>query len=60
MTEATNTSPLALDLTLQDPRLRAALAAARDRAVKEEWADRAIGRRDPMQRPSQALAPAVE
>jgi len=47
MTEATNTSPLALDLTLQDPRLRAALAAARDRAVKEEWADRAIGRRDP-------------
>ena len=47
MTEATNTSPLALDLTLQDPRLRAALAAARDRAVKEEWADRALGRRDP-------------
>ena len=47
MTEPTNTSPAALDLTLADPRLQAALAAAHDRAVKEDWADRAIGRRDP-------------
>ena len=40
-------SDLALDLTLKDAKLEAALAAARDRAVKEAWADRAIGRRDP-------------
>jgi transaldolase / glucose-6-phosphate isomerase len=38
---------LALDLTLKDAKLEAALAAARERAVKENWADRAIGRRDP-------------
>jgi glucose-6-phosphate isomerase len=38
---------LALDLTLNDAKLEAALAAARERAVKENWADRAIGRRDP-------------
>jgi len=36
-----------LDLTLGDAELEAALAAARDRAVKENWADRAVGRRDP-------------
>ena len=36
-----------LDLTLGDAALEAALAAARDRAVKDKWADRAIGRRDP-------------
>jgi len=47
MTEPTTDSAPALDLTLKDPRLEAALAAASDRAVKESWADRAIGRRDP-------------
>jgi len=47
MTEPSSARSLALDLTLADPRLEAALAAAGDRAVKEEWADRAIGRRDP-------------
>jgi glucose-6-phosphate isomerase len=47
MTEPTTDSSPALDLTLKDPRLEAALAAASDRAVKESWADRAIGRRDP-------------
>jgi glucose-6-phosphate isomerase len=36
-----------LDLTLGDAALEAALAAARDLAVKDKWADRAIGRRDP-------------
>jgi glucose-6-phosphate isomerase len=38
---------LDLDLTLRDAALEAALAAARERAIKEKWADRAIGRRDP-------------
>jgi transaldolase / glucose-6-phosphate isomerase len=38
---------LALKLTLNDAKLEAALAAAAARAVKENWADRAIGRRDP-------------
>jgi glucose-6-phosphate isomerase len=38
---------LDLDLTLRDAALEAALTAARDRAVEENWADRAIGRRDP-------------
>ena len=47
MTEPTTDSSPTLNLTLKDPRLEAALAAARDRAVKESWADRAIGRRDP-------------
>ena len=47
MTDPSAARPLALDLTLADPALLAALAAARDRAVKEDWADRAIGRRDP-------------
>jgi glucose-6-phosphate isomerase len=47
MTESTNTSSTALNLTLKDPKLQEALAAASARAVKEAWADRAIGRRDP-------------
>jgi glucose-6-phosphate isomerase len=38
---------LALDLTINDAKLEAELAAASARAVKENWADRAIGRRDP-------------
>jgi glucose-6-phosphate isomerase len=42
-----NTLALALDLKIADAGLEAAIASARDRAVKEEWADRAIGRRDP-------------
>jgi glucose-6-phosphate isomerase len=40
-------SSYALHLTLKDARLEAALAEAAARAVKESWADRAIGRRDP-------------
>jgi transaldolase/glucose-6-phosphate isomerase len=47
MTEPTPARSLALNLTLKDAKLEAVLAAARDRAVKENWADRAIGRRDP-------------
>ena len=47
MTDTTDAGSLDLDLTLDDPTLEAALAAARDRAVKENWADRAVGRRDP-------------
>jgi len=47
MTEQTHAASLVLDLTLKDAKLEAALAAARERAVKENWADRAIGRRDP-------------
>ena len=47
MTEPTSASSLALDLTLKDAKLEAALATASARAVKENWADRAIGRRDP-------------
>ncbi len=47
MTEQKSTLALDLDLTLDDADLEAALGAVRDRAVKEEWADRAIGRRDP-------------
>ena len=47
MTEPLNSSSLALNLTLKDAKLGEALASARDRAVKEAWADRAIGRRDP-------------
>jgi len=47
MTDSTQASSLALDLTLKDSKLEAALAEARARAVKENWADRAIGRRDP-------------
>ena len=38
---------LNLDLTISDPKLQAALTVARDKAVTEDWADRAIGRRDP-------------
>ena len=37
----------ALDLTLKDARLEAALAEAAARAVSESWGDRAVGRRDP-------------
>ncbi|HJX68377.1 MAG TPA: hypothetical protein VJ258_06640 [Candidatus Limnocylindrales bacterium] len=47
MTEPTPARFLALDLTLKDAKLEAALASARDRAISENWADRAIGRRDP-------------
>jgi glucose-6-phosphate isomerase len=47
MTEPTPAHSLALNLTLEDPKLEAALADTRDRAIKESWADRAIGRRDP-------------
>jgi len=47
MTEPKTASTIAVDLTLNDERLESALAAARDRAVNEDWADRAIGRRDP-------------
>jgi glucose-6-phosphate isomerase len=47
MTESTPPDSLALELDLRDPKLQAALDAARNRAVAEKWADRAIGRRDP-------------
>ncbi len=47
MTDRTDAGSLDLHLTLSDPKLEAALATARDRAVKENWADRAVGRRDP-------------
>jgi glucose-6-phosphate isomerase len=47
MTEFKPTNDLALDLTLRDDALGAAIADARRRAVSENWADRAIGRRDP-------------
>jgi len=47
MTELKPTNDLALDLTLRDGALGAAIADARRRAVSENWADRAIGRRDP-------------
>jgi glucose-6-phosphate isomerase len=47
MTEPTPANGLALDLGLRDDALKAALEGARDRAVRENWADRAIGRRDP-------------
>ena len=47
MTEPTPARSLALNLTLKDAKLEGALASARDRAVNENWADRAIGRRDP-------------
>jgi glucose-6-phosphate isomerase len=47
MTESTPPDSLALELDLRDARLQAALDAARNRAVAEKWADRAIGRRDP-------------
>jgi transaldolase/glucose-6-phosphate isomerase len=38
---------MALDLTLKDARLEDALAEAAARAVRENWGDRAVGRRDP-------------
>ena len=47
MSQSPSSGSYALDLTLNDAKLEAALAAAADRAVKENWADRAIGRRDP-------------
>ena len=47
MTEPKPANDLALDLTLHDTALEAAIADARRRAVSENWADRAIGRRDP-------------
>jgi len=47
MTEPKSARTLAVDLVLNDEKLEGALAAARDRALNEKWADRAIGRRDP-------------
>jgi transaldolase/glucose-6-phosphate isomerase len=47
MTDSNSSGSLALDLTLRDAKLEAALAQARALAVSENWADRAIGRRDP-------------
>ena len=47
MTDSNAASTFALDLTLNDAKLEAALVAARAVAVAKEWADRAIGRRDP-------------
>jgi len=47
MTEMNAPGSLALDLSLGDSGLETALAAARARAMSENWADRAIGRRDP-------------
>ena len=47
MSEPNVVASLALDLTMSDPRLEAALTAARSRAVSERWGDRAVGRRDP-------------
>ena len=47
MTEPRSANGLALDLTLRDDALTAALEDARKRAISENWADRAIGRLDP-------------
>ena len=47
MTDSNTAHSLALDLRLNDAKLETALAAARATAVQKEWADRAIGRRDP-------------
>ena len=47
MTDSNSSGSLALDLTLRDAKLEAALTQARALAVSENWADRAIGRRDP-------------
>jgi glucose-6-phosphate isomerase len=47
MTDSNTSNSLALDLSLSDAKLESALAAARAVAVEKEWADRAIGRRDP-------------
>jgi glucose-6-phosphate isomerase len=47
MTDSNTANSLALDLSLNDAKLESALAAARAIAVQKEWADRAIGRRDP-------------
>jgi transaldolase/glucose-6-phosphate isomerase len=47
MTQSPYSGSYALDLTLDDAGLEAALAEAAARAVRESWGDRAIGRRDP-------------
>jgi glucose-6-phosphate isomerase len=47
MTDSNTANSLAFDLSLNDAKLESALAAARAIAVQKEWADRAIGRRDP-------------
>jgi glucose-6-phosphate isomerase len=47
MTEMKAPGSLALDITLNDPAQKTALAEQSARAVAEKWADRAIGRRDP-------------
>ncbi len=47
MTESPYSGSYALDLTLKDAKLEAALAEEAARAVSERWGDRAIGRRDP-------------
>jgi transaldolase/glucose-6-phosphate isomerase len=47
MTDSNTANSLALDLSLNDARLESALAAARAVAVEKDWAERAIGRRDP-------------
>ncbi len=47
MTDSKTVSSLALNLSLNDAKLESALAAARGLAVEKDWADRAIGRRDP-------------
>jgi glucose-6-phosphate isomerase len=47
MTDSNIAHSLALDLSLNDAKLESALAAARAIALQKEWADRAIGRRDP-------------
>ncbi len=47
MTVSKSSGSLALDLTLGDPNLQAALADAAAAARTEDWAERGIGRRDP-------------
>jgi transaldolase/glucose-6-phosphate isomerase len=47
MTQSPPDGSFALDLTLNDDRLEAALAEAAARAIGESWGDRAVGRRDP-------------
>src|SRR5664280_2480855 len=47
MTDSNTAHSLALDLRLNDAKLETPLAPARATAVQKEWADRAIGRRDP-------------
>jgi glucose-6-phosphate isomerase len=47
MSDTKTPRTLDLDLILTDAKLAAALATAREKAVAERWADRAVGRRDP-------------